>query len=320
MGKTVNLEEPRLSVGLPVYNGEKFLREAIESILRQTFKDFELIISDNASTDGAQEICKAYATKDPRVRYYRNPVNIGGGNNANQTFRLARGVYFRWAAHDDVCAPELFERCIAVLDKDPSMVLCHSKVVHIDAQGNKIREVSNSQGSEERPHERFRSLSDNWHRCEHGYGVIRSDILRETRLQLNYTGSDRTLLCELGLRGRFHEIPELLFFKRLHSENQYNDLSGRMAWFDPSLKDKPVFPKVIQFFDYLVTINRVPISCYEKLRCYCVMLYWPFLNSRYLAKEFIAAGITSARWVNTRLGTHRALGIKSETRESWTIR
>ena len=98
-------DRPRVSIGLPVYNGENFLEFALDSILGQTFQDFELIISDNASTDATESICRRYAAKDSRIRYYRNPNNQGAAQNYNRVFALARGEYFKWAAHDDVCKP-----------------------------------------------------------------------------------------------------------------------------------------------------------------------------------------------------------------------
>src|SRR5262245_31410059 len=119
---------PRVSIGVPVYNGERYLRECIDSILGQTFRDFELILSDNASTDATRTICEAYATRDPRVRYYRNEQNLGACRNFNRCVELARGDYFLWAAHDDAIAPEYLARCVEALDRDPSVVLSHSDV------------------------------------------------------------------------------------------------------------------------------------------------------------------------------------------------
>src|ERR1051326_2036095 len=109
-------QKPRVSIGLPVYNGQQFLEEAINSLLAQTYSDFELIISDNASTDATEQICRAHAAADPRIRYYRNDKNRGPVWNLNRVFELARGELFKWAAHDDVCAPTLVERCVEVLE------------------------------------------------------------------------------------------------------------------------------------------------------------------------------------------------------------
>ena len=110
---------PRLSIGLPVFNGERHLKEAVDSLLSQTFSDFELIICDNASTDRTPEICQAYASKDDRIRYYRNSENIGAVQNWYRTFELSSGAYFAGAAHDDVYHPEFMNKCIAIMDENP---------------------------------------------------------------------------------------------------------------------------------------------------------------------------------------------------------
>ncbi|NES80204.1 MAG: glycosyltransferase family 2 protein [Moorea sp. SIO2B7] len=128
---------PRVSIGLPVYNGEKFLKQAIDSILAQTFKDFELIISDNASTDKTEQICREYAAKDKRISYYRNNENRGAAWNFKYTFDLARAKYFKWAAHDDVCATNFLASCVEVLDNDPSVVLSYPKTIFTKADGQK---------------------------------------------------------------------------------------------------------------------------------------------------------------------------------------
>ncbi len=115
----------RLSIGLPVYNGERFLSAAIDSLLRQTFEDFELIISDNASTDATGAICRGYADQDRRIRYLPTKENIGSAPNFNRVIELASAPYFSWAAHDDVRAPQYLERCVEVLDRDPSVILAY---------------------------------------------------------------------------------------------------------------------------------------------------------------------------------------------------
>ncbi|HKJ45099.1 MAG TPA: glycosyltransferase family 2 protein, partial [Balneolales bacterium] len=112
------MSRPRVSIGMPVYNGENYIERAISSILAQTYKDFELIISDNASTDKTQEICKMFVGRDNRVRYHRNSKNIGAARNYNIVFRLSRGKYFKWAAHDDELAPAFLEDAVNVLEKN----------------------------------------------------------------------------------------------------------------------------------------------------------------------------------------------------------
>ena len=263
---------PTVSIGLPVYNGAQFLEQAIDFILAQTYTDFELIISDNASTDRTDEICNAYQVTDFRVRYHRNETNIGGANNENLTFRMAQGKYFHYAAHDDICAPQLLEKCVNVLENDPSVVLAYGQTIDIDENGRTLGQKSLRLGEFDLPHQRFLEIADRKHQCEVIYGLIRSDILSTTRLELNYTDSDRTLLCELGLHGKFQLIAEPLFYKRYHSKNMYYEWRTRMAWFDEKLVGKIVLPNWIQFFDFFTTIHRVDLPKREKLLCYLTVL------------------------------------------------
>lgn len=282
---------PLVSIGMAVYNGEKYLDEAIRSILAQTYTNFELIISDNASTDRTAEICQRYAAQDARIRYSRNETNIGGANNENLTFRLSRGKYFRWAAHDDICAPELIERCVEVLETHPEVVLCHTTVIDIDDAGKVLRYTRSVQGSHPSPFQRFREISDRSHACEATYGLVRSEIIRRTRLQLNYTDSDRVFLCELALYGPFYQIQEPLFYKRHHAGNRYLDWRGRMAWFLPSLANtgSVTFPNWMELYDLFVTIGRVKLPLHEKLLCYLWLIPWALMSAKRLAKDLAVA-------------------------------
>jgi glycosyltransferase involved in cell wall biosynthesis len=129
---------PRLGIGLPVFNGENYLEETLVSLLSQTYSDFELIISDNASTDGTGDLCRAYAARDRRIKYYRNSTNIGATQNWYRVFDLSCAEYFAPAAHDDLYAPDYMEKCIAVLQQDPSVVVCYSKTRVIDEHGTLV--------------------------------------------------------------------------------------------------------------------------------------------------------------------------------------
>jgi glycosyltransferase involved in cell wall biosynthesis len=303
---------PTVSIGLAVYNGERYLEEAIESILCQTFTDFEMIISDNASTDNTDAICRAFASRDARIRYSRNAENIGGANNENLTFRLARGRYFRLAAHDDRCAPTLIERCVEVLENSPEVVLCHSGTIAIDECGVEHEIIYRSEGTEEDPVDRFRSLSSRDHWCEATYGLIRSNALARTQLQRNYTNSDRVLLCELALHGRFHLLAEPLFYKRYHPGNEYKDWRGRMAWFNPQLAvtGRSTFPNWLEFTDYFRVAARSPISYFEKSRCMSATLRWALRYRRDLLGDITSAIRHSFRPKNARVTRYSA-------EESW---
>jgi glycosyltransferase involved in cell wall biosynthesis len=171
---------PRLSIGLAVYNGERFLTESIESLLGQTYEDFELIISDNASTDGTEDICHTYAKQDARIRYFRQPHNIGSAPNHNFTIHQARGELFKTASHDDLYGRDLLKLCVDALDRWPDVVLAHSWSAAIDDSGNVTHVVDYPVNTAApRAPERFRSmLFEGWGDDEGG--VIRMSVLRKT--------------------------------------------------------------------------------------------------------------------------------------------
>jgi glycosyltransferase involved in cell wall biosynthesis len=274
---------PRVSIGLPVYNGSRYLRECLDSLVRQTFRDIEIVICDNASTDGTEGICRDLAARDPRIRYYRNDSNLGAGRNYNMTFELSRGEFFKWAAHDDLCAPRFIEACVERLDREPDAVLAFPQMVDIDERGQEIgvRNISHipraARGASRSPQRRFRDLIRTDYTVEEIFGVIRADILRGSVLIKNYTDSDRTLLAQLGLFGCCVEVPEKLFLHRMHegmSTRTHANWQERTAWFDPSRAGRPVLPLMTQFREYCAVIYRAPVSLYSKAWCYFWMLNW----------------------------------------------
>jgi glycosyltransferase involved in cell wall biosynthesis len=314
---------PRVSIGLPVYNGERFLGEALDSLLGQTFADMEIIISDNASTDRTQDICVEYAARDPRIRYSRNPINLGAGRNYNLTVELARGEYFKWAAHDDVCAPAFLEKCVAALDGDPGVVVAYPRMTDIDDEGNPLpnREKSHipraERGSNPTTYVRFWNLMRLDYTVEEIFGVIRTDVLRRTAMIMNYTDSDRTLLAELSLYGRLHEVPEVLFYHRMHagmSTQTHQDWKHRTAWFDPNKAGKLVFPPWRQTGEAIRAVWRAPLGLVERLRCSGLMGYWMFKN-RVLLVNDLRKGVRMI--VRPRQGaapgSHRSTPLSSKT-------
>jgi len=277
---------PLVSIGLPVYNGEKYLKQAIDSILAQTFTDFELVICDNCSTDSTQEICLEYAARDPRVRYHRNEKNIGGGNNHHLVFKLSRGKYFRWAADDDLFHPELLDRCVSILNSDPSVVLCYPADVEIDAEGNYIKTTVPNRGISSNPYIRFKQIANHNHGCEESYGLMRSEILANAVIQDRYPGADRVLLAELSFSGPFYQIDEPLYYKRKHLRNAYIHYQGRMAWYKPTISGGFVCPYWMELRDYLRIISKAKIAYQDKLKCY-MYLFGPWLrqNGKDLLKD-----------------------------------
>lgn len=288
-------QNPKVSIGLPVYNGERFLAEAIESVLTQTFTDFELIISDNASTDQTEAICRSYLQKDGRVKYFRSDKNLGASWNYNHTFALSSGDYFRWHAADDVLTPELVEKSVALLDENPDVVLVFSWVVDIDSAGNELDLKKSGLGASlPTPSQRFKGLSTvrPSFNCEEVFGMVRRNILAKTRLIAPYSDSDRTLLAELGMYGPFAEIAEPLFLHRIHKEGSVvvnPDRQSRTVWFDTSKAGKLVFPNWRQLRELFLVISRTPIGWSERLMCYAYMLIWIKKRRNHLKRDLMWA-------------------------------
>jgi len=282
-----------VSVGMPVYNGEHYIAQAIESILTQTFEDFEIVISDNASTDRTEEICLQFASRDRRIRYVRQERNLGSGRNHNVVYQLSRGEYFKWHSHDDRCAPTYLAQCIEVLDRDPSVVLCYSNTQIIDEDGspleNPYKRILRDDAFS--PSRRFREMAWYEHLCFPIYGVIRSEELRRTPLMGCYTGGDNVLLARLALLGRFERLPEFLMYNRAHDRRSTRVLPTRMQekrlrltnhvgwrpaydWWDTSTRGKVTFPYWNMFGQYVRSIGPAPIPRRDKLKCYLYMLPW----------------------------------------------
>lgn len=269
-------KSPKISIGLPVYNAEKYLRDALDSILCQTFTDFELIISDNASTDSTQIICEEYAARDARVRYFRNARNFGAAENFNKVFRLSRAEYFKWIAYDDMCLPGFLEKCLDVLERNPDVALCYPKTVLIDELGKEIRKYDDRlhmmYGS---PHERLRHYLTKVNLANAVFGVIRASVLRETSLLGKYFGADYILLMELCLRGKFYEVQEHLFLRRDHERNSRRLPRDEIAvWWDTSRKTVYKFIQSRLVSEQFMAINRSGLGWYERGLCYAQIGRW----------------------------------------------
>jgi len=278
---------PRVSIGMPVYNGERFVRQAIDSVLGQTFADFELIISDNASTDDTEKICRAYARRDPRIRYFRNETNIGAARNFNRVFRLSSGEYYKLANADDACAPDLVASCAGVLDRYPEVVLCYAQTTLIDERGAVIREYDDGLDLRStKVTERFRAAMHGVKLVNVFQGLLRSSAMRKTRLMGSYCGSDVLLLEELALYGQFWEIPRRLFFRRLHSRAASSIRSPvtRMQFIDPSIKGGAMILWRHQF-ERIASIVRAPLAPEEKAVLIGIVLRFGIANRWSLLRE-----------------------------------
>lgn len=288
---------PRVSIGLPVYNGAKYICAAIESVLNQTFTDFELLIADNASTDDTEAICREYAAKDSRIRYYRNPENLGAAPNFNLAFEQSVAPYFRWHAHDDLIAPTYLEKCVPVLDNHPDVVLVHTRTRLIDENGQTIHFPTRPDGSaagemitpdgrkyvygldpatrkldSPRADERFRSVILRTHWSYEIFGLVRREALARGGLQESFYGTDKVILAELSTQGRIIILDDDLFWNRRHPEQSASiaDPQKRDMWNNVS-KNKSknhTSPRPKRLRGYMRAISLGHMSAQERANCY----------------------------------------------------
>jgi glycosyltransferase involved in cell wall biosynthesis len=286
---------PRLTIGLPVYNGAESLGGALEALLGQTYEDFELIISDNASTDATGDICRFYEKLDPRVHYYRQPVNRGSAANHNFVVDQANGELFKFASHDDLYARDYLQRCVDALDEHPEVVLAHSWTAMIDASGAVTSALTYPllSASPSAP-ERLRSMlfgrgGDDF------YGVVRARTVRRALRQGSYHHADHTMVSGIALYGAFYQVPDWLYFRREHPQlaariwqpepvgdswpaRDWPTGRTRCANMDPRRANRVLHPTARlyaeYFWGYIAAIRRAPLSASDRLACYRYLAKW----------------------------------------------
>ncbi len=241
----------KVAIGIPVYNGSNFVGAAVESILGQTYGDFDLFISDNASTDATEDICRGYARDDARVHYVRQPRNLGAAGNHNALLGMNDSAYFKWASHDDILAPGFLAACVAALDGDPAIVLASPASTLIGPAGTPLPYSPERGGlvdeagvcwpvlPEKNPNLesadpvlRFEAIMIVMVMCVEIYGLIRRSALPRVTMGA-FSGADKVLLAQLSLLGRFWLGQETLFFRRCHPQQFSASVSGtyRAQWF-----------------------------------------------------------------------------------------
>ena len=207
-----------VSIGLPVYNSEQHIRQALDSLLVQDYQHFELIISDNASTDGTREICLEYAERDERIRYHRNERNMGIAWNQNRVFELASGEYFKWAGSYDYVAPTSISACKRILDADPAVVLAYPLARVINEKGETVREIV-PEIIDTRNLPTFGRVLAVVAKVEYCalllYGLFRVSALRRCRpLMTTLIANDMVLMLEISILGSIALVPEVLLYRR----------------------------------------------------------------------------------------------------------
>lgn len=304
----------RVSLGLPVYNGEKFVRQALESVLAQTFGDFQLFISDNASDDSTGDICREYASIDGRIQYSRNSVNLGHAPNFCRVFRETKAPYFKWVVHDDVLEPGYLAACVRALDEaGDAAVLAYPRTTLIDDKGGTIERFEDRMDLRDRaPSRRLARFLRDFRLGHCGLGLIRREVLEQTSLIGPYEHSDIVTLVELLLRGEFREVPEYLYRRRIHGESSFGSYTSPQDFLlrmDPSRKaSRVVMPRTNLIARITRAIGAAPISMTERVRCEVALArVWGPRFWRVVAGEFRV--LLTYPWRRLR-GDHAGRGVR----------
>jgi hypothetical protein len=305
-----------VSIGLPVYNGERYIGETLTLLLSQDHQELELVVSDNGSTDETEEICRAAAAGDPRVRYHREPVNRGAAYNYNRVLGLARGELFKWAAADDLCAPSFVRRCVeALVGAGDEVVLAYPRSLLIDGAGSVVGPLDDD--------DLHLTQRSPWHRLDHllqhrvewhpVFGVIRTAVLRTTRGIGAFPSADIAVLAELCLRGRFAQVPERLFLRRYHDQRSIvagPSFAEQAAWYDPRHSGRGVMPQARLVRELHGAVRRSPLDPADAAMAHAVVLRrWGVPHARDIAGELRMTAGDELRRATSR----RRLSARTET-------
>jgi glycosyltransferase involved in cell wall biosynthesis len=267
---------PALTIGLPVYNGDDYLQIALDSVQAQSFTDWELVLADNASTDGTADICRAAAAADRRIRYLPSPTNRGSAWNWNRCVAEAAAPRFQWLCHDDALACKSAAHLLAALDAaGPDVVGAYPDAALIDAHGEVTGPYPDpldlTAGD---PHRRLESIMTGLVLINPLFGVFRTDVLKSTRLMQGFARADTVLLVELFLRGRAVKVDEELFLRRRHDEASmvsHTTAGGLDRFYDTSRSGTVQFPTWRLIAAYGRAVWEAPLSPTDRARCTAIL-------------------------------------------------
>ena len=286
-------DKPLVSIGLPVFNGADFLEYALDTLLSQSYQNIEVIVCDNASTDETQSIVERYCRNDERVKYHRHEKNLGAAFNFNSTFHMSSGEYFRWAAHDDIVHENCIEQSVIAMESDDSICLVHPLTGQIDENGDitghQYTGIDSMIPESATASEQYRILIQERGAWVRIFGLIRSSVLRSTALFDNYVGSDLTLIGELGLNGKVHDIDSVLFWRREHAQTsttgKYKVRRRRLSFWDTSKNPRIALPEWRLNTEMLRSVTRQKIPLSRKIRCSISVFGRMWIKKRLLVKD-----------------------------------
>jgi glycosyltransferase involved in cell wall biosynthesis len=225
------MTNPLISIGMPVYNGEKNIRNALDSLLAQTFSEFELIISDNGSSDGTEDICREYKLRDSRISYIRHNENRGYFFNFNYVLSLSRGEFFMWASSDDQWAPEFIQRNLEILKYYNDIIASISRVKYKKINfNNRINHGTYAlmNGYEANVLKYLKSPGAN----SRFYALFRKDVIKKSMLKQNFLGADWVIMLNTLAYGKHYELDEVMFYRNYYgvSSNFRNLIENKKSF------------------------------------------------------------------------------------------
>lgn len=267
-----NEKQPLVNIGVPVFNGEKGLVRALDSLLKQDYSNLEIIISDNASTDATSEICQKYAREDYRVKYYRAEENLGVIWNFNRVFELSSGKYFMWTAHDDYREPSFVSACVEKMEQCPDAVLCQAYTAMFIEGRKEMLCVANLNSFEGITGlvQRYRETLKRFPTTAI-YGLYRSSAMRKTQIYQKVIATDLAFIQELSIYGEFVQVPKALF--NYFGRGKWNTVhQDYRAFFGKERKPWWYLPFVVLFFSHWKRVACASIPFSTKLHLWSILL------------------------------------------------
>ncbi len=303
------MSAPYVSIGMPVFNGERFVSRAIGTLLEQEFENFELIVSDNHSTDGTEEIVRQAMSRDRRIRYERHERNRGASFNFNRLLQLCDpgARYVKWAACDDEHGPKYLTRTVELLDDDPTAALSHCATADIDEEGYilRLRHQPLELLASDHPADRVRQLATLRHECFGAFGLMPRPVACATRGLGPFADADNVLLVEIALRGRMIYTDEVLFFRRQHSDRSmaaFAHARDRIAWFNPDRGGAITLPKWRVGRELLRAIAEAPLTSADRVACYRAMSVFAENNWQTLIKNLARSSVDALAGLSSQRG------------------
>lgn len=288
----------QVTVGLPVYNGEAYLEASIRSVLDQPGVELTLHISDNASTDATEDICRSWAERDPRIRYERLESNIGMIPNCRRVAAAATTEYFARISADDRMLPGFLRTCVDQLEADPAVALAMTGLADVDlddpsAPPTLVHEDLGTDSPD--PVARFRGLMGR-HECLAQFGVYRTSVLQSVRPHSWILEGDRVLLVETALRGRIVTTRTVLYHRGQHQQRsmRISRATERLAVMFPERAGHIPFPTWALGFEIARAVHESPLPASQRMRCYASMGRWVRGNAENLSRNLVRGAIEYA--------------------------